>query len=34
MEDFYFMKLSQYEKLIVEELRNLANGDLNVNDVN
>ena len=33
-EDFYFMKLSQDEKLIVEELRNLANGDLNVNDVN
>ena len=28
------MKLSQDEKLIVEELRNLANGDLNVNDVN
>ena len=34
MEDFIFMKLSQDEKLIVEELRNLANGDLNVNDVN
>ena len=34
MEDFIFMKLSQNEKLIVEELRNLANGDLNVNDVN
>ena len=28
------MKLNQDEKLIVEELRNLANGDLNVNDVN
>ena len=28
------MKLSQDEKLIVEELRNLANGDLNVSDVN
>ena len=27
------MKLSQDEKLIVEELRNLANGDLNVSDV-
>ena len=34
MEDFIFMKLSQDEKLIIEELRNLANGDLNVNDVN
>lgn len=34
MEDFIFMKLSQDEKLIVEELRNLANGDLNVNNVN
>ena len=34
MEDFIFMKLNQDEKLIVEELRNLANGDLNVNDVN
>ena len=34
MEDFIFMKLSQDEKLIVDELRNLANGDLNVNDVN
>jgi len=34
MEDFIFMKLSQDEKLIVEELRNLANGDLNVSDVN
>ena len=34
MEDFIFMKLSQDEKLIVEELRNLANADLNVNDVN
>lgn len=28
------MKLTQDEKLIVEELRNLANGDLNVSDVN
>ena len=28
------MKLNQDEKLIVEELRNLANGDLNVSDVN
>lgn len=31
---FLFMKLNSDERLIVEELRNLSNGDLNVSEVN